>query len=547
MYNVKANVLDDKIHTIATNNMPPDAAVAADFTADIRAYESISIIQPKFVREPVSTEPVTSVDYPNILATDVTHPQTGEPLFYYHRIPKVTTSGKNISDYISITDKDGNVVDKNKYYILTTDNEVRIYTNLLNSADTLYFVNAIFFKNTPRIGYVHEMLNVRKALEYNVDYSVTYTNGEYILSKPLYVTSDPDRMMPVLIPSNYDISSPWRIEIPPITMPTYTVAKSHISSSVFTTDANKLSDGIYRVNTYDAYTIKDDNGLVESFDSHGYIYAPKANEDTLHVTVIRKNTNQFIPNIAGDSTFNIYCVNGMVIKLTEDRSDLQKIATVYVNKSGNIQITRAAANGGGLADDNSDEFKPSLFVKIGNMNLRTTADRSTYDATYPISKGITVVQFPIKYSASLGKGDSQRLTDTIAQSKATGSEMLTIDSNGFEITKGYFAKVFNDLTRISDIASVPAPIKPKDTPILIDNASATLDSPYESKLHTSDDAIIVSGSKHEYVDNSNITDSVQYISNVNEHSDPTFVSDFTFVDKVTTLTDAAKADHDVAY
>lgn len=545
MYNVKANVLDDKVKTIATNSVPSNVAIATEFTANTKAYKSISIIQPRFIREPISDTAVTSVNYPNILATDVVHPQTGNPLFYYHKIPKVTTTGKGLERYIAIADQNGNLVDKTQYYVVTTPTEVRIYTNVMNSSNTIYFVNAIFFKNTSRIGYVHEMLNVHKALEYNTDYTVTYSNGAYTLDKALYVTSDPDVMSPVLIPYDYDISIPWRLEIQPITMPNYTVSKSHVSIDAFKTNAIKLSDGIYRVNTYDASNIKDDNGYIESFDTYGYIYAPKAQGDTLSVTVIRRNNNQFIANIAGNSKFNIYCINNISVKLSTDRNDLQKIASIYVNRNAGILYTDVDQIGGGFEDSSSDTFKPTLFAKLSDMKLRTTADRSTYDATYPVSKGVIIAQLPTEYTASLGKGDSQRLTDTIAQSKAVGNEMLMIDSNGFEITKGYFAKTFDESARISDNANVPDPVEPQDMPMLTENAVAVLDSPYESALSTSDN--VVSAFAKEYSNTTNIADSIQYTGNVNEYSDSASVNDSAFIDKVTTLTDAANTDHDVAY
>ena len=545
MYKVKANVLDNQMHTLATNSIPDDVSVVSNFTADITAYKSVSIIQHKFIREPVSTTAVTSVDYPNILATDIVHPQTGEPLFYYHKIPKVTSSGKGIAEYISIADQNGNTVDSSKYFVVTTKYDTRIYTNLMNSENTLYFVNAIFFKNTARMGYINNMLNVHKALEYNTDYIVTYTNGAYTLDRALYVTSDPDRMETVLIPYDYDINTPWRLEIPPLVMPTYIVGKSHIVSSVFGTDAIKLSGGIYRVDTYDISDVRDDNGYVKSFDSYGYIYAPKATDDTLHVTIVRKNSNQFISNISGDSSFYIYCVNGITIKLTEDRTDLQKVATVYVNKNGSIEMTNASATGGGFTDDDSDEFKPTLFTKLSNMKLRTTADRSTYDATYPISNGIVVAQIPISYSSSLGKGDSQRLTDTIAQSKATGNELLLIDSNGFEVTKGYFAKTFSEIEYIRDSANVPNPVEEQDATTLTDDTIAILDSPYESAVSTVDS--VSSTFANNYDDLSNMTENVLYSGNINKYAETSHIVDSASINIITSLTDIAKTDHDVVY
>lgn len=208
------------------------------------------------------------VDYPNIIATNTIHPQTGYPLFYVMKLPLFSYEKESdIQSAVKIKQGD-EIIERDMYYITHDDNNILLYTNLQNGNQP-YEVIYVPYPNSTISRPSKLLLSTQPALTLNDDYMVSY-NGRYLLSKELYVKPNPDVNKMLVHLYEADIDTPWYVFLNPMTTEKQQILPINRTVNV-TLPAKKITTNLYKVDANDVESVSCEGTNIISCSSDGFI------------------------------------------------------------------------------------------------------------------------------------------------------------------------------------------------------------------------------------------------------------------------------------
>jgi len=209
-----------------------------------------------------------SVDYPNILATDVFHPDTEQPLFYVMKLPLFSyTKEKDIRSAVKMV-KGGEEVDDKQYYVTHDTSNILLYTNLRNTNRPYEVIYAPYPDSTLSRS-SRLLLSVEPALTLNDDYTISY-NGNYRLSQELYVKPDPDKTGVLTHLYTADATVPWYVFINNITTKMLQILPTSRTITI-ELPARRLEKNLYKVDARDVHSVQCDGINVLSCSNDGFV------------------------------------------------------------------------------------------------------------------------------------------------------------------------------------------------------------------------------------------------------------------------------------
>ena len=207
------------------------------------------------------------LDYPNVIATDVVHPETGAPLFYRMKLPRYSFSSENeLKNAIRMV-KDNTPVRTTLYHIAYDDDYIYLYSNLQNGSEP-YYITYTPYPNSTVSRPSKVLYSPEPALIRNSDYDVDYINGSYKLSKTLYCQPSGEQLFDLLYTA--DLNTPWYIFVSNITLPEAKITAANRTITI-TLTASKISKNLYKIKAKDVYSIEIPGYDVLSVSSDGFI------------------------------------------------------------------------------------------------------------------------------------------------------------------------------------------------------------------------------------------------------------------------------------
>lgn len=307
----------------------------------------------------INSEPVSSVEFPNILATDVVHDYTDKPLFYKMDIPGFSFNSKDeLYASISITTFNGYTVDTDNYKLSGDDTTITIYTNLKGA----YYVN---YNPYPYSGLNRSssfLLSTVSTLTESVDYTVSANGGMYTLSDSYYVTNDEDRSSVFEMLYSASDDEPWFVHVNPLNLNGVRISRE-FSSYTINTFARKLYGNLFVVDAKDISDITCNDHDIQSFNNCGYLVI-ETDDDNIEVQVTISTYRPMIKEGALPVDFRPY-----VLKCGQ--YDIRYDSGAYINYTGGFSIGNVIV---------SSPAEGSYYVQAtGKTGLSTDDDVPRWD------------------------------------------------------------------------------------------------------------------------------------------------------------------------